>query len=118
MQVVDALVDDGLKPVSLEDLLDDLALVGAHVKAMWAASGSKRNRFADGAFVLVVNGLWLHEQGIVAQFVNVLRDLDVIGVEFESMGQSLARGTCIAAEPGFGRSFNERRDGVTAGQVD
>jgi hypothetical protein len=54
----DALVQGGVKPVGLEDLLDHLALVGAQVEAVHSGRGAQR-RLARRACCLLVEGDFL-----------------------------------------------------------
>ena len=111
-----ALVQSGLDPVGLEDLLDGLALVGVQVEAVrFGSRGEHRLFFAGGAGRLLVEGPGLAGQGLVAQLVQVLSDLGAVRVEFEGLRQRGSAGRRVAHQPILGRGLDQRSDRVIAG---
>ena len=109
-----AIVNGGADAISLEDLLNKLALVVVQVETLDSGLGRKLNCPTGALRALLVQRGWLHARGIIAQFIQVLRGLNVPGIDLQGLDQRRARAGRVPAQTVFGSGLDQCRHCVAA----
>ena len=112
-----ALVNHGRDAVGFKDLDNDLLPILAQVKAAQAGPGLQLHGPSQVVSILRVERMRLATHGVVGQFVEMLADFDIGGVERPGAFERRTRRGLVAQQPVLGRLLDQRRDRMVAGHA-